>query len=37
MSVKTVERLRARIMKKLRLGSLCEIVHYSVRNEVIPA
>jgi DNA-binding NarL/FixJ family response regulator len=37
MSVKTVERWRARIMKKLRLSSLCEIVHYAVRNEIIPA
>jgi DNA-binding NarL/FixJ family response regulator len=36
-SVKTVERCRARIMKKLRLGSLCEIVHYAVRNDIIPA
>jgi DNA-binding NarL/FixJ family response regulator len=37
MSVKTVERWRARIMKKLGLASLCDIVHYAVRNEIIPA
>jgi DNA-binding NarL/FixJ family response regulator len=36
-SVKTVERWRARIMKKLRLNSLCDIVHYAVRNDIIPA
>jgi DNA-binding NarL/FixJ family response regulator len=36
-SVKTIERWRARIMKKLRLGSLCDIVHYAVRNEIMPA
>jgi DNA-binding NarL/FixJ family response regulator len=34
MSVKTVERSRAKIMKKLNLSSLCDIVRYAVRNEI---
>lgn len=34
-SVKTVETHRARIMRKLQLGSLAELVRYALRNRII--
>lgn len=34
---KAAERLRVTVMKKLNVGSLCDIVHYAVRNSIIPA
>jgi DNA-binding NarL/FixJ family response regulator len=37
MSVEAVERGRTRIMKKLNLSSLADLVHYAVRNNMVPA
>jgi len=36
-TVKTAETHRANIMRKLGLRSVCELVHYAVRNEIIVA
>ncbi|HET6143536.1 MAG TPA: response regulator transcription factor [Candidatus Acidoferrales bacterium] len=36
-AIRTVETHRARVMLKLGLHSLTEIVHYAMRNELIPA
>ena len=34
-SVKTVETHRAAIMRKLRINSIVELVHYAIRNNLI--
>ena len=34
-SVKTAETHRANLMRKLGLHSICELVHYAVRNQII--
>lgn len=34
-SVRTVETHRARIMRKLKLGSLVQLVHYAIRNQLV--
>jgi len=34
-SAKTVETHRARIMKKLNLHSIAELVHYAIRNKIV--
>ena len=34
-SVKTVETHRERIMRKLDLESIVELVHYAVRNHIV--
>jgi DNA-binding CsgD family transcriptional regulator len=34
-SVKTAEVHRANLMRKLDLHSICELVHYAVRNQII--
>ena len=36
-AVRTVETHRAKIMLKLGLHSLAELIHYALRNEIIPA
>ena len=36
-SVKTAETHRNRIMRKLKLDSICDLVHYAVRNEIVEA
>lgn len=36
-TVKTAETHRANIMRKLGLRSMCELVHYAIRNEIIEA
>jgi DNA-binding NarL/FixJ family response regulator len=36
-SIKTAETHRNRIMRKLRLESICDLVHYAVRNEIVEA
>ena len=36
-SVKTAETHRANIMRKLGLGSMSDLVHYAIRNEIIEA
>lgn len=36
-SVKTVESHRANIMHKLGFHSLCEVVHYAIRNKIVKA
>jgi DNA-binding CsgD family transcriptional regulator len=36
-TVKTAETHRANIMRKLGLRSMCDLVHYAVRNEIIEA
>jgi DNA-binding NarL/FixJ family response regulator len=36
-SVKTAETHRNRIMRKLKLYSICDLVHYAVRNEIVEA
>jgi len=36
-SVKTAETHRNRIMRKLRLESICDLVHYAVRNGIVEA
>jgi DNA-binding NarL/FixJ family response regulator len=35
--VKTAETHRANLMRKLRLHSVCDLVHYAVRNQIIEA
>ena len=37
LSVKTAETHRNRIMRKLELDSICGLVHYAVRNEIVEA
>jgi DNA-binding CsgD family transcriptional regulator len=34
-SVRTIETYRARIMLKLRVHSLSELVHYAIRNRIV--
>jgi DNA-binding NarL/FixJ family response regulator len=34
-SVKTAETHRNRIMRKLKLSSICDLVHYAVRNNIV--
>jgi DNA-binding NarL/FixJ family response regulator len=36
-TVKTAETHRANIMRKLGLRSMCDLVHYAIRNEIIEA
>jgi DNA-binding NarL/FixJ family response regulator len=36
-SVKTAETHRNRIMRKLKLDSICDLVHYAVRNGIVEA
>jgi DNA-binding NarL/FixJ family response regulator len=36
-TVKTAETHRANIMRKLGLRSMCDLVHYAIRNEIIQA
>ena len=35
--VKTAETHRANLMRKLGLHSVCELVHYAMRNQIIEA
>lgn len=36
-AVKTAETHRTNLMRKLDLHSICDVVHYAVRNQIIPA
>lgn len=36
-AVKTAETHRTNVMRKLGLHSVCDLVHYAVRNQIIPA
>ena len=36
-SVRTIETYRARIMLKLRVHSLSELVHYAIRSGIVPS
>ena len=36
-TVRTVETHRAKIMLKLGLHSLAELIHYAIRNEIVSA
>jgi DNA-binding NarL/FixJ family response regulator len=36
-TVRTVETHRAKIMLKLGLHSLAELIHYAIRHKIIPA
>ena len=36
-TVRTVETHRAKIMLKLGLHSLAELIHYAIRNEIVTA
>jgi DNA-binding CsgD family transcriptional regulator len=36
-SVKTVETHRTRVLHKLNLDSLVELVHYAIRNDIVKA
>jgi two-component system response regulator EvgA len=37
LSARTIEAYRARLMRKLRVGSFPELVRYAVRSEIIQA